>query len=47
MSQHLIKRLRLGLRMFGEILVVAAALLVAVGPRMDELGISYIIGLLG
>jgi hypothetical protein len=46
MSIHLITSLHPKLHRCGEILIVATALFVALGPRLDELGITYIIGLI-
>jgi hypothetical protein len=47
MSMRLTTNLHPHLHRFGEIIIVAAAVFVAVGPRLDELGITYIIGLIG
>jgi hypothetical protein len=39
------RNLRLSLRKLGEILVVLVALFVALGPRLDEVGLTHVIGL--
>ncbi|WP_157959567.1 hypothetical protein [Devosia submarina] len=37
--------MRQHLRKLGEILVVLVALFVALGPRLDEVGLTHVIGL--